>query len=70
MFPLIPVCAWLVTFIGAGSLAWYYNLPASDRQKADALANELAYDLYGVAVDKLTEAQARQIQARIKSHFN
>ena len=70
MLPLIPVVAGLLSVCGIGSLFWYYNLSDTDRRKADALAEQIAYELYGVAVDKLTEAQARQVHARVKSHFN
>jgi hypothetical protein len=68
MFPFIPVVAWLVTLAGGGSLLWYYNLSEAERKRADKLAGEIAHELYGVAVDKLTESQAKQVQARLKSH--
>jgi hypothetical protein len=70
MLPLIPILFALMGLSGIAGLVWYYSLSEADRQRHDQLAEYYASELFEVAVDKLTEAQARQVHARVKSHFN
>jgi hypothetical protein len=66
---IIPLLAGMAALFGGGTLAWYYNLSERERKEADAIAMEFARDLYGVAVDQLTESQANQIHNLVRRRF-
>ncbi len=69
MFPIIPVLSWLAALCGLGTWAWYLSLDHSEKQRANGVANEIAADLVGKAMDKMSEAQNQQvtqIEARFK----
>jgi hypothetical protein len=67
--PYVPILAGLATLIGGGTLAWYYSLGEADRQQADTLAEHYASELYGLAVDQLSDAQAQQVKVMVRRHY-
>ena len=69
MLPLIPLAALLGIGTGACVWAWYEQLTQADKETADRLAASYAQQLFGVTVDKLTDAQARTVAGRVKSHL-
>jgi hypothetical protein len=68
--PLIPLLFMLMGGSGLAGLWWYYTLPEAERLAADQVAEDVAQELYGMAVDKLNREQARVVHARVHSHFN
>jgi hypothetical protein len=68
--PLIPLLFILMGGTGLAGLWWYYTLPEADRLAADKVAENIANDLYGMAVDQLSREQARVVHARVRQHFN
>ncbi len=69
MFPIIPILSWLATIFGVGTWCWYSLLSRSQKRDANELATEIAADLVGKAMDKMSEAdnqQVTQIEARFK----
>jgi hypothetical protein len=70
MLPLIPILFALMGLSGVAGLIWYYSLSEAERERHDQLAEFYANALFEVAVDKLSDAQARQVHDRVKSHFN
>jgi hypothetical protein len=68
--PLIPLLFTLCGLSGIAGLFWYYTMSDQDRRRADAMAEQLAGELYGMAVDQLNREQARIVHARVRQHFN
>ena len=69
VFPLIPILAVAAILGGAGALYWYSNLSAHQKEAADRRANELAFDLFGKALNQLTRSQVDHVLGIVKSEF-
>lgn len=69
MFPLIPVVAVLGILAGAGGLAWYEALSTEEKENADRLASEFAWNVYDSSVKNLTQAQADNVASMVRRHL-
>lgn len=66
VFPIIPILAIAALVGGVGTLVWCTSLPKSERESADQRANEIAMDVLGEALDRLTSRQAKEVLARVR----
>ena len=66
VFPIIPILAIAALVGGVGTLVWYTSLPKSERESVDQRANEIAMDVFGEALDRLTSRQAKEVLARVR----
>jgi hypothetical protein len=69
MLPLIPLLAIAAICGGGGLLAWYESLSRDQKAEADALANELAWDMFNTGLDQLESHQAQQVHAMVRRQF-
>jgi hypothetical protein len=65
-FPLIRVAAAAAIVTGSGALIWYSNLPAEGKESAGRRANELAYEWFGQALDKLSKLNFIRVLLAVK----
>jgi hypothetical protein len=56
--PIVPILGGLAVLFGAGTLVWYDNLTAGQKQEAD----RLAWEMFGRCLKQLTSDQAAQIR--------
>ncbi len=75
-FPIIPLIAILAIFTGSGvaasglyALRWYRRLSKEKQAEADAEANRLAEQWYGLPLDQLDADQARAIVDDVHPRF-
>jgi hypothetical protein len=66
VFPIIPILAAAAVILGVGALGWYSRLSPIDRERADLRANELALELFGIALDKLDKVRFTRIILAVK----
>jgi hypothetical protein len=66
VFPIIPIMAAAAIILGVGALGWYSRLPPTERERADLRANELALELFGIALDKLDKVRFTRIILAVK----
>lgn len=69
MFPIFPLLCIAVLVAGTGGLAWYESLPDEEKERADELACEYAWDLFGKGLKELSAEQARQVHQLTRRHF-
>jgi hypothetical protein len=69
VLPLIPILAIAALVGGASTLSWYYMLDPNERERADRIANEVAFDLFGRTLDGLSESQAKQVMAAVEKRI-
>jgi hypothetical protein len=54
---------------GGGTLIWYSNLTAEGKETADRRANELAYEWFGPALDKLNKFNFIRVLLAVKQEM-
>jgi hypothetical protein len=69
VFPIIPVVATSAIILGTGSLIWYSNLAAEQKEMADRRANELAQEWYHQPLNRLSKFRFIQILLQVKGEF-
>jgi hypothetical protein len=67
--PLVGLMSAICAALGLGGLYWYGNLTEEEQAKADQIAANYAKQLYGIAVEELTERQASHVARLTKQHF-
>ena len=67
VFPIIPLAAIAAIVGGAGVLKWYFDLSPEERKKKDEQGNKLAMELFGKALDQLSQLEAKKLNNRLKS---
>lgn len=67
--PLVGILSALCAALGLGGMYWYGNLSEEEQLKADQIAAGYAKQLYGKAVDELTELQGSHVARLVKQHF-
>ena len=69
MFPIIPVLAIIALVGSGGTLIWYDKLNKEQKETANRIAMNYAWQLYGKAVNELTKDQASHVARLTKQHF-
>jgi hypothetical protein len=59
--PVVPIFGFGAMIAGAAALIWYDSLSTEEKQRA----NDIALDLYGETMDRLTGAQPATVMARL-----
>lgn len=60
---IIPLIAIASIVGGTFTLAWYISLDDEQREKADRIANQLAFAWFGKQLDLLTPEEAQEVVA-------
>lgn len=69
MFPLVPFLL-IATLIGSVvGLGWYESLKPHEKEEANRLAVSYAKQLYGRAIEDLTENELKHVHDTVKRHF-
>lgn len=70
MFPVVPLFFLFSIVGGALGLRWYSQLSREEQERADRLASQKAYELFGRPLDRLTASEAKHVEALTKRHFD
>ena len=69
MFPIIPLVCVAGFIASAIGLTWYDSLSQSEKEDADKLAADYAWQLYRCSVKNLTADQAHTVATLVKNRL-
>lgn len=69
MLPLIPLACVAGFIASALGLTWYDSLSKAEKEKADKLAADFAWQLYQKSVKNLTSDQAESVAALVRDRL-
>jgi len=69
VFPIIPIAALAVTALGLGTLVWYWRLSPQERERADQIANEIALEVCGKALNELSKPETRRVMTMVRKQM-
>jgi hypothetical protein len=69
MPPYFGIASSVAAVLGLTGTFWYLMLSKEDREKADRLAEKLAWELFEKALGQLNGWQLKQVRAHVKQRF-
>ena len=69
MLPLIPLACVAGFIASALGLTWYDSLSKAEKEQADKLAADFAWQLYQKSVKNLTSDQAESVAALVRDRL-
>ena len=69
MFPVVRILAWAATALGVGTIFWYESLPDHEKEAADDIAGQYAWQVYQKSIDQLTSFELNHVQRLTRAHF-
>ncbi len=69
MFPLIPLVCFGGLFASLLGLTWYDSLTTAEKEEADRLAGQLAWDWFETSVENLTKSQLAAVSEEVRKRL-
>lgn len=70
MFPLIPLMCFGGLIASLLGLTWYDSLTKAEKEEADRLAGQLAWDLFETSLENLTQSQLAAVSEEVRKRLS